>query len=107
MGRRQFLVLFQHQRQQRLVHANGTVRGVLVLKSTFHGTTPVDAARIVVDEISVVGSRCGRFAPALDLLLAGAVDVESLISEEYRLSEGVSAMKRATERGVLKVLLRP
>jgi threonine dehydrogenase-like Zn-dependent dehydrogenase len=82
-------------------------RGVLVLKSTFHGTTPVDAARIVVDEISVVGSRCGRFAPALDLLLTGAVDVESLISEEYRLADGVRAMKRATERGVLKVLLRP
>ncbi|MBD0327657.1 MAG: alcohol dehydrogenase catalytic domain-containing protein, partial [Pyrinomonadaceae bacterium] len=60
-------------------------RGVLVLKSTFHGTTPVDAARIVVDEISVVGSRCGRFAPALDLLRTGAVDVESLISEEYSL----------------------
>ncbi|MDT4895139.1 MAG: hypothetical protein QOH25_216 [Acidobacteriota bacterium] len=82
-------------------------RGVLVLKSTFHGTTPVDAARIVVDEISVVGSRCGRFAPALDLLRTGAVDVESLISEEYRLTDGVRAMKRATERGVLKVLLRP
>lgn len=42
--------------------------GVLVLKSTFYGTTEMDAARIVVDEISVVGSRCGRFGPALDLL---------------------------------------
>ena len=82
-------------------------RGVLVLKSTFHGTTPVDAARIVVDEMSVVGSRCGRFAPALDLLLTGAVDVESLISERYRLTDGVRAMKRATERGVIKVLLEP
>ena len=82
-------------------------RGVLVLKSTFHGATPVDAARIVVDEISVVGSRCGRFAPALDLLRTGAVDVESLISEEYRLSDGVRAMKRATEPGVIKVLLQP
>ena len=82
-------------------------RGVLVLKSTFHGTTQVDAARIVVDEISVVGSRCGRFAPALDLLKTGAVDVESLISEEYRLADGVRAMKRATEPGVIKILLRP
>ena len=82
-------------------------RGVLVLKSTFHGTTSMDAARIVVDEISVVGSRCGRFAPALDLLLTGAVDVESLISEEYRLGDGVHAMQRATERGVIKILLRP
>jgi len=82
-------------------------RGVLVLKSTFHGPTEMDAARIVVDEISVVGSRCGRFAPALELLKTGAVDVESLISEELRLTEGLRAMKRAAEPGVLKVLLRP
>jgi threonine dehydrogenase-like Zn-dependent dehydrogenase len=82
-------------------------RGVLVLKSTFHGTTRVDAARIVVEEISVVGSRCGRFAPALDLLKRGAVEVESLISEEYSLRDGLRAMKRATEPGVIKVLLRP
>ena len=82
-------------------------RGVLVLKSTFHGTTRMETARIVVDEISVVGSRCGRFAPALDLLRKGAVDVESLISEKHRLADGLSAMKRATERGVIKVLLQP
>ena len=82
-------------------------RGQLVLKSTFHGATELDAARIVVDEISIVGSRCGRFAPALDLLKKGAVDVDSLISEEYRLSNGVHAMRRAETRGVLKVLLRP
>jgi threonine dehydrogenase-like Zn-dependent dehydrogenase len=81
-------------------------RGVLVLKSTFHGSTAINAARIVVDEISVVGSRCGRFAPALDLLKNNSVDVESLISEEYSLADGIHAMKRATERGVLKVLLR-
>ena len=81
-------------------------RGVLVLKSTFHGLTEIDAARVVVDEISVVGSRCGRFAPALDLLANDAVDVESLISEEYALADGVRAMQRATERGILKVLLR-
>lgn len=82
-------------------------KGQLVLKSTFHGKTELDAARIVVDEISIVGSRCGRFTPALDLLKKGAIDVESLISEEYPLSNGVRAMSRAAERGVLKVLLRP
>jgi threonine dehydrogenase-like Zn-dependent dehydrogenase len=81
--------------------------GVLVLKSTFHGAAEMDAARIVVDEISVVGSRCGRFAPALEMLKTGAVDVESLISEELALTEGLRAMERASERGVLKVLLRP
>lgn len=82
-------------------------RGILVLKSTFHGATEVNAARIVVDEISVVGSRCGRFAPALELFKSGAVEVEELISEEFPLADGVRAMARASEAGVLKVLLRP
>jgi len=82
-------------------------KGQLVLKSTFHGKTELDAARIVVDEISIVGSRCGRFSPALDLLKKSAVDVDSLISEEYPLSNGVHAMRRAGTRGVMKVLLRP
>jgi len=82
-------------------------RGQLVLKSTFHGKTELDAAPIVVDEISIVGSRCGRFQPALDLLKKSAIDVDSLISEEYPLSNGVHAMRRAATRGVMKVLLRP
>lgn len=82
-------------------------RGVMVLKSTFQGATEIDAARIVVDEISVVGSRCGRFAPALELLKANAVDVDSMIAEEFPLGDGARAMARAAESGVLKVLLRP
>jgi threonine dehydrogenase-like Zn-dependent dehydrogenase len=82
-------------------------RGVLVLKSTFHGTTEMDTASIVVDEISIVGSRCGRFAPALDLLSKRAIDIDSLISEEYPLQDGIHAMERAAKKGVLKVLLRP
>jgi threonine dehydrogenase-like Zn-dependent dehydrogenase len=82
-------------------------RGTLVLKSTFHGAMDLNAARIVVDEISVVGSRCGRFAPALELLKTNAVDVESLISEERPLADGVRAIGRAAGPGVLKVLLRP
>jgi len=80
-------------------------QGALVLKSTFHGTTPVDAARIVVDEIRVIGSRCGRFAPALDLLARGAVDVGALISEVVSLDHAEHAMQRAAAPGVLKVLL--
>ena len=82
-------------------------QGRLVLKSTFHGATEFEASRVVVDEISIIGSRCGRFAPAIDLLKKGAVDVDSLISEEYPLSDGVHAMSRASAKGVLKVLLRP
>src|ERR1051325_3914359 len=81
--------------------------GVLVLKSTFHGNTEINAARIVVDEISVVGSRCGRFAPALELLRGKKIEVESLISEEFALADAVRAMSRAGEAGVMKVLLRP
>ena len=81
-------------------------RGTLVLKSTFHGTTEFNAAPVVVDEISIVGSRCGRFAPALELLRQGSVDVESLITEEHALADGPRALERASAPGVLKVLLR-
>jgi threonine dehydrogenase-like Zn-dependent dehydrogenase len=80
-------------------------QGTLVLKSTFHGQTPIDAARIVVEELRVVGSRCGRFAPALDLLARGAVDVGPLVSEVVALDRGEDAMRRAAAPGVLKVLL--
>jgi len=84
-------------------------RGILVLKSTFaaNDAATIDQARIVVDEISIVGSRCGRFQPALDLLKKGALDIDSLISEEYSLAKGVHAMERAAKKGVMKVFLRP
>ena len=81
-------------------------RGKLVLKSTFHGTPKWEAWRVVVDEITIVGSRCGQFEPALDLLKKGAVDVESLISEEFSLADGIEAMAKAAQRGVMKVLLK-
>jgi threonine dehydrogenase-like Zn-dependent dehydrogenase len=80
-------------------------QGTLVLKSTFQGPTRVDAARIVVDEIHVIGSRCGRLAPALDLLARGAVDVDSLVSERLRLERGTEALAVAARPGVLKVLI--
>src|SRR6266850_1941660 len=82
-------------------------RGVLVLKSTFEGKAEFVQAPLVVDEISIVGSRCGRFQPALNLLKKGAIDIDSLISEEYPLARGLHAMERAGKKGVLKVLLRP
>lgn len=80
-------------------------RGKVVLKSTFHGRPTWDASTVVVDEITVVGSRCGRFAPALKLLSSGAIRVDDLVTDEFPLREGVAAMKRATDSGVLKVLL--
>jgi threonine dehydrogenase-like Zn-dependent dehydrogenase len=80
-------------------------RGTLVLKSTFHGTTPFDSARVVVEELGVVGSRCGRFAPAIELLARGVVDVSPLISETFSLDRADDAMRTAAAPGVLKVLL--
>jgi threonine dehydrogenase-like Zn-dependent dehydrogenase len=85
-------------------------RGTLVLKSTFQGPgnfDEIDQARLVVDEISIVGSRCGRFQPALDLLKKGAIELDGLISEEYPLARGVFAMDRASRKGIMKVFLRP
>jgi threonine dehydrogenase-like Zn-dependent dehydrogenase len=80
-------------------------RGTIVLKSTYSGTLDVDMSRIVVDEIRLLGSRCGPFPAALRLLASGLVDVTSLIHDYYSLDEGMAAMRRASERGVLKVVL--
>ncbi|MFQ5614210.1 MAG: alcohol dehydrogenase catalytic domain-containing protein [Anaerolineae bacterium] len=80
-------------------------RGTLVLKSTFHGSVEIDLSRLVVDEIRLVGSRCGPFKPALRLLEQNLVDVESLIDEQYPLEAGLHAFERAASPGVLKVLL--
>lgn len=80
-------------------------RGKIVLKSTFHGTPTWPASRIVADEITIVGSRCGRFAPALDLLASGVINTDGLIEDDMPLSKGVTAIERAGRKGVLKVLL--
>lgn len=80
-------------------------RGTIVLKSTFHGTPTWEAWRIVVDEISVVGSRCGRFAEALEVLASHRLPVTELISERYGLADALEAFGRAGQKGVLKVLL--
>jgi threonine dehydrogenase-like Zn-dependent dehydrogenase len=80
-------------------------RGTLVLKSTFEGLTSANLTAIVVDEISVVGSRCGPFTTALRLLEQKRVDVLSLIQARYPLSDGLSAFDHARRKGTLKVLL--
>jgi threonine dehydrogenase-like Zn-dependent dehydrogenase len=82
-------------------------RGTIVLKSTFHGTPQWEASRVVVDEITIVGSRCGRFEPALQLLADGKLNISGMISDEFPLSDAVAAMERAEAKGVIKVLLRP
>lgn len=80
-------------------------RGTLVLKSTYAGQLTFDASSLVVDEITLIGSRCGPFPAALDLLASGQVDVEPLIHARYPLSEGLAAFEQASTKGVLKVLL--
>lgn len=80
-------------------------RGTLVIKSTYAGDLTINMSSIVVDEITLVGSRCGPFAPALRLLADRRVDVEPLIEARYPLSDALAAFDYAAEPGVLKVLL--
>lgn len=82
-------------------------RGTVVLKSTYHQFAEINLSQVVVDEIRLVGSRCGPFPPALRLLESGRVDVGSLIEATYPLAEGLAAMAHAGRPGALKVLLRP
>ena len=81
-------------------------RGTVVMKSTVHGLVPIDTAPAIVNEITLIGSRCGRFEPALKLLASGRVRVADLISEEFPLDRAPEAFERAATKGVLKVLLR-
>jgi alcohol dehydrogenase len=80
-------------------------RGTLLLKSTFHGTAPVETWPIVVKEITVVGSRCGPFSKAIALLRSGKVDPTPLISRTFVLKDAPQAIAYAQRPGVLKVLL--
>lgn len=88
----------------RLVRAGGT----FVLKSTFVDPLPnFDVSQLVVNEITLVGSRCGPFAPALRLLHSGLVRVDNMIHACYALEEGVAALAHAGRKGVLKILIKP
>jgi threonine dehydrogenase-like Zn-dependent dehydrogenase len=80
-------------------------RGTIVLKTTVAGTQTLAWAPFVIDEITLVGSRCGPFDRALDALEHGLIDVEPLIADRFNLSNGLLALERAQQKGVLKVLL--
>ncbi len=80
-------------------------RGTIVLKSTYHGQVSVNMTELVINEISVIGSRCGPFAPAIRLLAGGMIEVEPLIHARYSLNDGIKAMNQAAQPGTLKVLL--
>ena len=85
----------------RLVAARGTV----VMKSTFHGAAQFDATKLVVDEVTLLGSRCGLFAPALALLRHGHVTVHHLVSKVFPLEQGLQAFEYLDHTSALKVLL--
>ena len=80
-------------------------RGTIVMKSTVHDKLQVDTAPIVVNEITLVGSRCGRFQPALKLITAGKLNLDPMIDSRYALRDAESAFARAASKGALKVLL--
>ena len=80
-------------------------RGIIVLKTTYHGTSDFAPAAMVVPEITVVGSRCGPFPPALRLLARRLINPKNLISRVYPLAQAREAFEYAAQRGVLKVLV--
>jgi threonine dehydrogenase-like Zn-dependent dehydrogenase len=80
-------------------------RGTLVLKSTYHGNVSLNMTDFVIQEISLIGSRCGPFPPAIRLLETGHIRVDPLIHAHYSLTDGILAMGKAAQPGVRKVML--
>jgi threonine dehydrogenase-like Zn-dependent dehydrogenase len=82
-------------------------RGTVVMKSTVHGPVAIDTAPAIVNEVTLVGSRCGRFEAALPLLASGKIQAAQMISERFPLDRAREAFDAAATKGVLKVLLIP
>jgi len=81
-------------------------RGTVVMKSTYAGEVTLNASSLVVDEITLIGSRCGPFQKAIDLLAKKMVDVRGLIEETYPLDKAIAAFGHAQRASALKVLVR-
>ena len=81
-------------------------RGTVVLKSTHHDQTPLDTSQVVVNELNIIGSRCGRFATALDFIASGEVNLTPLITHRVPLPDGVFAFEQARLRDAMKVMLQ-
>ena len=81
-------------------------RGIFVLKSTVAAEKPMNLAPVVIDEITIVGSRCGQFRPALRLLEKKVLDLKPLISKTFDFDNAKEAFNYAQEKGVLKVVLK-
>ena len=80
-------------------------QGTIVLKSTIAEEKELNLTRAVIDEVTIVGSRCGPFPPALAALASGRIDVRPLISAVYPFNEAMKAFERAGEKDTVKVLL--
>ncbi|MFH2012839.1 MAG: alcohol dehydrogenase catalytic domain-containing protein [Pseudomonadota bacterium] len=80
-------------------------RGTVILKSTVAENRDLNLTSLVVDEISIIGSRCGPFTPAIRALERGLIDVKPLISGVYSITDGINAFKEASKKEALKILL--
>ena len=80
-------------------------RGTLIMKSTHEGTTEINTAAIVVKELTLIGSRCGSFDKALDVLKSGKIHLKGLLDKEYTFDKSSDAIEYARQKGVLKVQL--
>jgi threonine dehydrogenase-like Zn-dependent dehydrogenase len=106
-GERHDVVVEVTGRGELLEHAVARTRprGTLVLKTTAADAAPVNLWQVVVDEIRVVGSRCGRFGPALEALATGAIPLDRFVMDRFPLDDAPAALERAAARGALKILL--
>jgi len=82
-------------------------RGTIILKSTAAAGAAMNLAPVVINEITIVGSRCGRFRPAIGALAANKCDPRTLIDGEFPLADGVAAFAAAADKSKFKILLRP
>jgi len=80
-------------------------RGIIVLKSTVAEGKPLNLAPIVINEITVVGSRCGPFEPAIEALASGAIDPTPLIEDTWPIDDAIKAFEHASKKGTMKVLV--
>ncbi|HWP43623.1 MAG TPA: alcohol dehydrogenase catalytic domain-containing protein [Blastocatellia bacterium] len=113
----QVLKLTSNERFDVVVEASGSPTGMaiaialvrplgsIVLKSTHHGETSLRMSPVVVDEVTVIGSRCGRFRPAIELLESGKIDVRPLISSRYSIDDAAAAFEKAADPACNKVLI--
>ncbi len=81
-------------------------RGAVIMKSTVHEKVQIDTAPVIVNEISLIGSRCGRFEPAMKLIRARKLNLGPMVQQSFPLDQAPKAFQKAAERGALKILLQ-